>query len=145
MTSNWPACWLWGISYVSKRLVLSVDTILVLPFSVLWHEVLKKQDGENKRFAQHICPRALLSTTTAFNEVVTVQAQINFPPHIAYLLQIAGFSKTFLLLGAALQSLDNILALGALCLTGEGDSLLESPGLLYLLKRELIKQSCVAL
>lgn len=72
MTSSWPGCWLWGISYVSKLLVMSVDTILVLPFLVLWHEVLKKQDGENKRFAQHICPRSLLSTTAAFNEVVTV-------------------------------------------------------------------------
>ena len=40
----------------------------------------KKQDGENERPAQHICPRSFVFLIIALNEVVTAQVQMNFPP-----------------------------------------------------------------
>lgn len=105
----------------------------------------KKQDGENKRSAQHIYPWFFISTIIALR--ASYNPSINkFPSwQISYLLQRAEFSEIPLLLAAALKRLDNILTLQAIQHIGGRELLSWLNWYLASLEGRLNKQSWVTL
>lgn len=105
----------------------------------------EKQDGENKRSAQHIYPRSFISTIIALRASYNLSTN-KFPSwQISYLLQRAEFSEIPLLLAAALKRLDNILTLQAIQHKGGRELLAGLNWPLASLEGRINKQSWVTL